>query len=85
MLLTEFNNTRATFYFAKPKDLNLPKGTLENKFLKQKKDFSIQLHSDVLQKEVLLFSKVKGHFPDNFFNLMSGETKVIIYTSDEET
>jgi beta-mannosidase len=39
----------------------------------------------VLQKEVFLFTKEKGHFSDNFFDLMPNETKVITFTSESET
>jgi beta-mannosidase len=38
-----------------------------------------------LQKEVFLFTKEKGHFSDNFFDLMPNETKVITFTSNIET
>jgi beta-mannosidase len=85
LLVAEFNNNKSTFYFTKPKDLNLPKGAVRKGIFKTKKGFSIQLNSDVLQKEVFLFTKEKGHFSDNFFNLMPGETKVITFTSDIET
>jgi beta-mannosidase len=85
VLITEFNAHSSVFYFTKPKDLNLPKGTIEKEILKTKKGFLIQLKSDVLQKEVFLFTKEKGHFSDNFFDLMPNETKVITFTSNIET
>jgi beta-mannosidase len=85
LLVAEFNNNKSTFYFTKPKDLNLPKGAVRKEIFKTKKGFLIQLKSDVLQKEVFLFTKEKGHFSDNFFDLMPNETKVITFTSNIET
>jgi beta-mannosidase len=85
VLLTEFNAHTSAYYFAKPKDLNLPKGAIENEIFKRTNGFSIRLKSKVLQKEVFLFTKEKGHFSDNFFDLMPNETKVITFTSDIET
>jgi beta-mannosidase len=85
LLVAKFNNNKSTFYFTKPKDLNLPKCAVRKEIFKTKKGFLIQLKSDVLQKEVFLFTKEKGHFSDNFFDLMPNETKVITFTSNIET
>ena len=85
VLITEFNNQTSFYYFAKPKDLNLPKAAIEKEIVKTKKGFSIRLKSSVLQKEVFLFTKEKGHFSDNFFDLMPNEIKVITFKSDIET
>ena len=84
VLITEFNNQTSFYYFAKPKDLNLPKGAIEKEIVKTKKGFSIRLKSSVLQKEVFLFTKEKGHFSDNFFDLMPNEIKVITFKSNIE-
>jgi beta-mannosidase len=85
VLLTEFNTHTSTYYFAKPKDLNLPKGAIASEIFKTTNGFSIRLKSKILQKEVFLFTKEKGHFSDNFFDLMPNETKVITFTSESET
>jgi beta-mannosidase len=63
----------------------LPKGNIDKKIFKTNKGFSIRLKSKVLQKELFLFTKEKGHFSDNFFDLMPNETKVITFTSESET
>jgi beta-mannosidase len=84
VLITEFNNQTSFYYFAKPKDLNLPKSAIEKEIVKTKKGFSIRLKSSVLQKEVFLFTKEKGHFSDNFFDLMPNKIKVITFKSDIE-
>ena len=85
VLVTEFDTHTSFYYFTKPKDLNLPKGDIDNKIFKTNKGFSIRLKSNVLQKELFLFTKEKGHFSDNFFDLMPNETKVITFTSESET
>jgi beta-mannosidase len=85
VLVTEFDTHTSFYYFTKPKDLNLPKGDIDNKIFKTTNGFSIRLKSKVLQKEVFLFTKEKGHFSDNFFDLMPNETKVITFTSESET
>ncbi|ARV06171.1 beta-mannosidase [Polaribacter sp. SA4-10] len=77
VLITEFNNEKSYFYFSKPKNLNLPKGDIQQKISKTKEGFSITLKSDVLQKDVFLFTKEKGHFSDNFFDLMPNEIKIL--------
>jgi beta-mannosidase len=85
VLVTEFDTHTSFYYFTKPKDLNLPQGDIDKKIFKTNKGFSIRLKSNVLQKELFLFTKEKGHFSDNFFDLMPNETKVITFTSESET
>ena len=52
---------------------------------KTKNGFSIILTSDVLQKDVFLFSKGKGHFSDNFFDLIPNQNKVIKFITKENS
>ena len=52
---------------------------------KTKNGFSIILTSDVLQKDVFLFSKEKGHFSDNFFDLIPNQNKVIKFITKENS
>ena len=81
----EFNNSKSYYYFAKPKDLELPKRTIQKTITKTKNGFSITLKSDVLQKDVFLFSKNKGHFSDNFFDILPNETVTIKFKTDAAT
>ena len=85
VLITEFNNQQSVFFFTKPKDLNLPKGIIKKVVSKTKNGFSIILTSDVLQKDMFLFSKVKGHFSDNFFDLIPNQNKVIKFITKENS
>ena len=79
VLVAEFNNQKSYFYFIKPKELILPKGEIEKEILKTANGFSISIKSAVLQKEVFLFTNEKGHFSDNFFDLLPNETRTIYF------
>ena len=82
MLMVEFQNETSTFYFSRPKDLNLPKGDIQQKIKKTKDGFSITLKSEVVQKDVFLFTKTKGHFSDNFFDLLPNKSKIIEFKTE---
>jgi beta-mannosidase len=81
MLVAEFKNKKSTFYFTKPKGLNLPEGEIQKDIIKTENGFSITLKSTVLQKDVFLFTAKKGHFSDNFFDLLPNTPKTILFTS----
>ena len=81
MLVAEFKNKKSTFYFTKPKGLNLPKGEIQKDIIKTENGFYITLKSTVLQKDVFLFTAKKGHFSDNFFDLLPNTPKTILFTS----
>ena len=84
-LKVEFNNQESYFYFTKPKELNLLKGEIQREVIKTKNGFSITLKSDVLQKGVFLFSKEKGHFSDNFFDLEPNTIKTLFFETDSDS
>lgn len=81
MLVAEFKNEKSTFYFTKPKGLNLPKGVIQKDIIKTADGFYITLKSSVLQKDVFLFTAKKGQFSDNFFELLPNTSKTILFTS----
>ncbi len=83
--IIEFNNSKSLYYFAKPKDLKLPKGTTTKIITKIDSGYSISLKSTVLQKDVFLSTKYKGHFSDNYFDLLPNEEVVIEFKSETET
>ena len=74
LLVAEFNGEKSYLYLSKPKNLKLPKGVIQKNISKKENGFSITLKSTVLQKDLFLFTNVKGHFSDNFFDLMPNET-----------
>lgn len=84
MLVTNFHDHSSNFYFVKPKDLQLPKEEINYQVSKSKSGFTIELSSEVLQKDVFLYTKAKGHFSDNFFDL-NPNTKRTIFFETEST
>ena len=81
----EFNKAKSLYYFAKPKDLELPKASIEKKIIKTENGFSITLQSTVLQKDIFLSSKKKGHFSDNFFDLLPNEEITIEFKTTSKS
>jgi beta-mannosidase len=82
LLVAEFNGEKSYFYFSKPKDLKLPKAVVQKNIRKTENGFSITLKSTVLQKDVFLFTNVKGHFSDNFFDLVPNESIRIYFKTE---
>jgi beta-mannosidase len=80
--VTEFNGEKSVYFFSNPKDLNLVKGEINKEITKTKTGFSITLKSTFLQKDVFLFTKEKGHFSDNFFDLLPNEPITIEFKSE---
>ncbi|MCK7590848.1 glycoside hydrolase family 2 protein [Subsaxibacter sp. CAU 1640] len=72
-----FNNSVSYFYFSRPKDLMLHTSEIEQTITKTETGFIIELQSETLQKDVFLYTDTKGHFSDNYFDLMPNERKVI--------
>lgn len=79
VVVSEFQNKKSLFYLVKPKDLKLPQGDIQQKTTKTADGFSIELYSKVLQRDVFLISESKGHFSNNFFDLLPNETKVVYF------
>ncbi len=77
VLETGFNNQISYFYFVRPKELLLPTSEIEQTITRTDSGFTIELFSQTLQKDVFLFSNSKGHFSDNYFDLMPNERKII--------
>ncbi|WKD87026.1 Exo-beta-D-glucosaminidase [Polaribacter huanghezhanensis] len=82
VLISEFNGKKSLYFFSKPKELNLPKGEIQKEITKTKTGFSIIIKSAVLQKEVFLFTKNKGHFSDNFFDVLPNEAITIEFATE---
>ncbi|MEC3876784.1 beta-mannosidase [Chryseobacterium salviniae] len=60
------------YFFAKPKDLKLPKPNIQ---IKKISSTEIEISTDVLAKDVYLIGNT--HFSDNFFNLLPGASRRI--------
>ena len=50
--------------------------------MKTKEGFTIELKSNTLQKDVFLFTDAKGHFSDNFFDLMPNQPVKIEFKTE---
>lgn len=82
LLISKFNKEIRYFYFVKPKDLKLIESDILQKITKSENGFSIELFSKTLQKDVFLFSDNKGHFSDNFFDLLPNQKQVINFKTE---
>jgi len=81
------NGNRATslFYAARPKDLQLPEESLSTKVTKIDGGFSIEVSAKTLQKDVFFYTKAKGHFSDNFFDVLPNQTITITFKTEADT
>ena len=84
VLVSNFNNKTSFFYFVKPKDLQLKEADIQQKIVKTINGFSIELTSTTFQKNVFLFTNHKGHFSDNFIDMIPNETYNIHFNTDSD-
>lgn len=82
VLVSNFNGKTSYFYFVKPKDLKLQQAEIQQKITKTNDGFSVELSSSTLQKDVFLYTNAKGHFSDNFFDLMPDESKTVHFKTE---
>jgi len=68
-------------YFSKPKNLNLKNQPIDIEIKENNEGFSIRLASETLQKNVFLYSKTKGAFSDNFFDVVANVHKEIQFNT----
>ena len=85
VLVAKFNENTSFFYLDKPKNLNLLKGEISRTITRNKEGFKIILKSIVLQKDIFLYSEERGHFSDNYFDLLPNEEVVIQFKTETET
>lgn len=82
VVISKYNDATSYFYFVKPKDLNLQKAPIQKIITKTANGFQIALQSTTLQKNVFLYTSEKGHFSDNYFDLMPNETIVVDFKTE---
>ncbi|MCH2196057.1 glycoside hydrolase family 2 protein [Kordia sp.] len=77
--------SNSLFYVARPKELNLPKEDISTKVTKTEDGFTIEVSAKTLQKDVFLYTKAKGHFSDNFIDVLPNQTITITFTTEAES
>ncbi|WP_241738279.1 beta-mannosidase [Psychroserpens luteus] len=85
MVVTTFGSNTNYFYFESPKHLLLKQQPIEKEITKSKNGFIIKISSKTLQKNVFLFTKVKGHFSDNYFDLLPNTEVEIEFETEANT
>ncbi len=85
VLVATFLNETSNFYLEKPKNLELLKGAITKTIAKTNTGFTITLKSAVLQKDVFLSTKQKGHFSDNYFDVLPNQEVSVAFKSDAKT
>jgi len=73
----------AQHYFVKPKNLALLPANIQLAVRNENNNFSITLASETLVKAVKLRSNTDGFFSDNYFDLLPGEKKSMLFTPDQ--
>lgn len=72
------------FYFASAKELRLEAATITVKEVSGSDGTAYELSTDKLAKQVWLKTERAGRFTDNFFDLIPGVTKVVLFVNREE-
>lgn len=84
-LQIEYGSAQHLHYFTNPKNLDLETGKIKIEIQKEEYGFSIELYSDILQKDVFLKIDKKGRLSDNFFDLLPKITKKVdFFTKSDE-
>lgn len=85
MLEAHYGNHSSTYLFEKPKNLVLENDDIDIEIQKVYEGFSIDLKSQVFQKNVMLMASAKGHFCDNYFDLKANEKKTILFQTESSS
>ena len=84
-LITRFNGRVKVDFFVAPKQLKLKSGAIQKQIKKTSHGFEIAMQSETFQKDVFLYTDKKGHFSDNFFNMLPHKTYTIYFKTTSET
>ena len=71
-------------YFTKPKDLNLNKFNINFTFNPIENGYEFVLKSNILIKNLYLYMPFQGKWSENFFDLVPGKEKRILFLTDEK-
>jgi len=79
---TEYETTS---YFKEAKDMNLPAPEISIITNKINNGYSITVTTDLLAKNTYIcIDEAEGWFSDNYFDLLPGETRTIVFETEEE-
>jgi len=84
LYINEFESTRNLLYFVSPQNLSLQIPAFKKTIDKTPKGYLIKIKTDKLAKGVCLSLPLKGEFSDNYFDMLPGEIREIVFeTSDK--
>lgn len=73
---------RRLFYLVSPRKLALPRTTVNMQVAQVNEGYQISLQSSNLAKNVYLHTEAAGAFSDNYFDLLPGERKTVLFKTD---
>ena len=85
ILVSTFYDKTSYTYFVKPKDLKLDTSKIEFDIGKTSDGFEITLSSKTFQKGVFLYAEVKGHFSNNYFDMLPNKPVKIHFNTEAES
>ncbi|WP_415060458.1 glycoside hydrolase family 2 protein [Flavobacterium sp.] len=74
VLKVQLNEVQSNYFFAKPKELKLQKPTIQIRTIDS---FTFEISSDILAKDVFIYSEGEVFFEDNYFDLLPHEKRLI--------
>ena len=73
---------RRLYYPVPPKKMTLPRAGINQKVEQINEGYTIELSADRLAKNVCISTEVNGSFSDNYFDLLAGEKKTVVFRTD---
>ncbi len=83
VILKELTLADKNFYFALPKDLELPSSLITKSIKRSPTGYQIIIATDKLAKNVFLSIDDEGFFSDNYFDILPGENKIIEFKTNK--
>jgi beta-mannosidase len=75
--------SRRLFYLVPPKKLLLPRTEVSLQVNQVNDGYEVVLHSSKLAKNVYLRAAAAGRFSDNYFDLLPGERRTVLFKTDQ--
>jgi beta-mannosidase len=75
--------SRRLFYLVPPKKLNLSRAKVTFKVEQVSGGYQFTLESDRLAKNVFIQTETMGSWSDNYFDLLPGEHKTVVFKTDQ--